>query len=127
MVVPFAAYREYSMRALRSGRNLRRKTHRSDPVSRYRSLEIRSVTKRRPELVVQTSAAVNVRWLNFPNAWYTVACTFVPHRRHAGDTSKCDGWVWRGVFCFRDAWSASGCGLAVSSEATMRASSSMRS
>jgi hypothetical protein len=61
-VVPLAAYRVKSVRSLRAGRSLRGKTHRSDPVSiRYRTLEVRSVTKRRPELVVQTLAAVSVR------------------------------------------------------------------
>jgi hypothetical protein len=54
---------------LRPGRSLRVKTHRSDPESmRYRSLVVRSVTKRLPDLVVQTLASVNVRWLSFPGA-----------------------------------------------------------
>jgi hypothetical protein len=33
--------------------------------TRYRCFEMRSVTKRRPELLVQTLAALHVRWRNF--------------------------------------------------------------
>ena len=55
------------MRFLHPGRSSRGETHKSDPVStRYRCLEMRSVTKRRPKLVVQTLTAVNACWWSFP-------------------------------------------------------------
>ena len=54
------------MRSLRPGNRLHGKTHRSGPVSiRYHCFVTQSVTRRRPELVAQTLAAVNVRWWSF--------------------------------------------------------------
>ena len=55
------------MRSLRPGRSRLGKTHKSDPVStRYVLLDTRSVIKRRPELLEQTSAASNACCWSFP-------------------------------------------------------------
>jgi len=92
------------VRSLHPGRSLRGKTHVSDPVStRYRCFEMRSVMKRRLELVVQMLAAVNVCWWSFPAGGSLsagrspsaggsmVGCIFRLHPRNASGTSRCPG------------------------------------
>ena len=110
------------MRSLHPSRSLRGKTHRSDPVSsRYCCFKLRSVTKRQPELVVQTLATINIcRW-SFPAGGSlsaggspsaggsTVGSTFGLRPRNASGTSRCHAVPesCRGCCC-GNLWSAGG-------------------
>jgi len=95
--------------SLRPGSSLRGKTHRSDPVStRSRRFETRSVLKRRPELVLQTLASVNVRWWSFPAGSLT-----------AGGSSTADASLYAGG----GPWSTGGSTVSCISELLSRTAS----
>ena len=117
-----------SLRSLRPGMSLRGKTHGSQPVSTmYWCLEMQSMRKRRPELVVQTLATINVRWRSFPaggsptdrgvsyTGGSTVGRIFGPGPRNSNGTSG-----FRGMpngsrrCCGCGSWSASVCGTLMS-------------
>ena len=71
---------------------------------------MRSVTKRRLELVVQALAAVNACWC-FPPRGSTVGCIFALRPRIACDTTRCGVPEMYQGFCGGGLWSVSGCGF----------------
>jgi hypothetical protein len=77
----------------------------------YRCFDMRSVTKRQPELVVQTLPVVNVCWWGFPAGGSTVVYIFGLCPRNASCTSRCRGVSEKRQDCCGGLWIASGGGL----------------